>query len=149
MKHTKMDPLSTLNPIREIIEKSTDPELAKLILDLQNRVSESQNLRLRADLVNLKQQLDLRARMHMRQPFNYYFQDGDGVPFCPNAGRAGGKKFICQCPNRSSVESGRTAGIVRKPTGRWPSPRDEAWLIASKVPPRCLSAMCVVVIRRN
>jgi hypothetical protein len=82
---TKMNPLSTLNQIREIMKKSSDPELVKLVLDLQNNVFEieSQNLKLGAELVSLRQQLNLRARMYARGPFNYYFQEGDDVPFCP------------------------------------------------------------------
>ena len=93
MRMTKLNPLNTLNQIREIIKKANDPELANLVLDLQDHVFEieSQNLKLSTDLINLRQQQDLRARMHARGPLNYYFQDGDGVPFCPKCWESYGK----------------------------------------------------------
>jgi hypothetical protein len=82
----KMDPLSTLKKIREIIRNTTDRDLVKIILDLQRDVfaTESHNLKLVSELASLKRRLDLLARMHTYPPFGYYFQHGDDVPFCPN-----------------------------------------------------------------
>ena len=88
-----MDPLSTLKQIRDIIATCNDPKLVKPLLQLQNDffVLESQNLKLAAELTNLKRQADLRARMHARPPFCYYFQEGDDVPFCPKCWESRGE----------------------------------------------------------
>jgi hypothetical protein len=88
-----MDPLSTLKQIRDIIAKCIDPELVKPLLQLQNELFalESQNLELVAELASLKRKMDLRARMHARPPFCYYFQEGDDVPFCPKCWESRGE----------------------------------------------------------
>jgi hypothetical protein len=95
-----MDPLSTLKKIRKIIRNTTDRELVKLILDLQNDVFEieSHDLKLASELASLKQQLDLPARMHTRPPSDYYFQDGDDVPFCPKCWERCGDAIHLQAP---------------------------------------------------
>jgi hypothetical protein len=84
-KCVNMDPISTLKMIREIIKKTEDRELVKLILDLQKEVFtvERRSLKLAAELATLKRQLQLLAQMHTCPPFDYYFQEGDDVPFCP------------------------------------------------------------------
>ena len=82
---TIFDPLNTLRQIREIIKRSNDQELLKLVLALQRDIFalESDNLKLNVELASLKRELPLREKMHMRPPYNYYFRDGDDVPFCP------------------------------------------------------------------
>jgi hypothetical protein len=88
-----MDPLSTLKQIRDIIAKCNDPKLVKPLLRLQNEffALESQNLELAAELASLRRQTDLRARMHARPPFCYYFQEGDDMPFCPKCWESRGE----------------------------------------------------------
>jgi hypothetical protein len=88
-----MDPLSTLKQIRDIIAKCNDPKLVKPLLQLQNEffALESQNLELAAEVASLKRQVDLRATMHARPPFCYYFQEGDDVPFCPKCWESRGE----------------------------------------------------------
>jgi hypothetical protein len=51
-----MDPLNTLKKIRKIIRNTTDPELVRLILDLQKEVFaiESLNLELASELASIK-----------------------------------------------------------------------------------------------
>jgi ribosomal protein S27AE len=95
-----MDPLSTLKKIRKIIRNTTDRELVRLILDLQKEVFaiESHNLELASELTNLKQQLDLPARMHTRPPSDYYFLDGDDLPFCPKCWEGSGRAIHLQAP---------------------------------------------------
>jgi hypothetical protein len=88
-----MDPLSTLKQIRDIIAKCNDPKLVKPLLQLQNEffALESQNLELAAEVASLKRQVDLRATMHARPPFCYYFQEEDDVPFCPKCWESRGE----------------------------------------------------------
>lgn len=95
-----MDPLSTLKKIRKIIRNTADRELVRLILDLQKEVFaiESRNLELASELTNLKQQLDLSARMHTRPPSDYYFLEGDDVPFCPKCWESSGSAVHLQEP---------------------------------------------------
>jgi hypothetical protein len=95
-----MDPLSTLKKIRKIIRTTKDRELVQLILDLQKEVFaiESHNLELASELASLKQQLELPARMHTRPPSDYYFQDGDEMPFCPNCWESCGDAIHLQAP---------------------------------------------------
>jgi hypothetical protein len=79
------DPLNTLRQIREMIKRSNDQELLKLLLALQRDIFalESDNLTLNVELASLKRELALREKMQMRPPYGYYFRDGDDVPFCP------------------------------------------------------------------
>jgi len=95
-----MDPLSTLKKIRKIITNTTDRELVRLILDLQKEVFaiESHNLELASELTNLKQLLDLPARMHTLPSSDYYFLEGDDVPFCPKCWECSGSAIHLQAP---------------------------------------------------
>jgi hypothetical protein len=95
-----MDPLNTLKKIRKIIRGTTDRELVRLVLDLQKEVFaiESHNLELASELTSLKQQLNLPARMHTRPPFDYYFLEGDDVPFCPKCWESSGNAIHLQAP---------------------------------------------------
>ena len=88
-----IDPLTTLQQIREIIKKSRDRKLVRLILDLQTDVFalESEHAKLKAEFAKLKVELDLRGKMRMRPPSEYFFQDGDEVPFCPVCWESRGK----------------------------------------------------------
>jgi len=95
-----MDPLNTLKKIRKIISNTTDRELVRLVLDLQREVFaiESHNLELASELTSLKQQLGLPARMHTRPPSDYYFLEGDDVPFCPKCWESSGNAIHLQAP---------------------------------------------------
>ena len=111
-----MDPLSTLKRIREIIRNTADRELVKLILDLQKDVFaiESHNLKLASELTTLKQQLGLPARMHTRPPSDYYFQDGDDVPFCPKCWESRGDAIHLQAPASSGGRIRRECRVCKE-----------------------------------
>src|SRR5215470_1336026 len=98
---TIFDPLNTLRQIREMVKRSNDEELLKLILNLQRDIFalESDNLKLNVELASLKRELDLREKMHMRPPYNYYFRDGDDVPFCPACWENEGKATHLSAPD--------------------------------------------------
>jgi hypothetical protein len=111
-----MDPLGTLKKIREIIKNTADRELVKLILDLQRDffAIESRNLELASELTNLKQQLELSAKMHMRPPSDYYFQDGDDSPFCPRCWEIDGNAVHLQAPVTSGGRIRRECPVCRE-----------------------------------
>jgi hypothetical protein len=115
-KCAKMDPLSTLKQIREIIKKTNDRALVELILELQKDVFaiESHNLRLAAELGNLRRQLDLLVRMHARPPFGYYFQDRDDVPFCPKCWESCGKRIHLPAPEPSGNRIRRDCPVCKE-----------------------------------
>jgi hypothetical protein len=111
-----MDPLNTLKKIRKIIRTTTDRELVRLILDLQKEVFaiESHNLELASELASLKQQLELPARMHTRPPSDYYFQDGDDMPFCPKCWGSSGDAIHLQEPVRSGGRIRRECRVCKE-----------------------------------
>jgi hypothetical protein len=111
-----MDPLSTLKKIRKIIRTTNDRELVRLILDLQKEIFaiESYNLELASELASLKQQLNLPARMHTRPPSDYYFQDGDDVPFCPKCWESRGSAIHLQAPVSSGGRIRRECQVCRE-----------------------------------
>jgi len=100
------DPVNTLRQIRELIKRSDDLELSKLILALQRDIFalESENLNLNVKLESLKRELAVREKMHMRPPYNYYFRDGDDVPSCPACWESERKAIHLSTPER--VERG-------------------------------------------
>jgi hypothetical protein len=111
-----MDPLSTLKKIREIIRNTTDHDLVKIILDLEKDVfaTESHNLKLASELASLERKLDSLARMHTRPPFDYYFQDGDDVPFCPNCWESRGDAIHLPAPEPSGSRSRRECRVCKQ-----------------------------------
>ena len=80
-----MDALGTIKDISVLVRKYNDIELMKQIVDLQNQVFELQqdNLRLQKEVTELKRSSDVDRTMVVRPPFNYYYQEGDPIPFCP------------------------------------------------------------------
>jgi hypothetical protein len=80
-----MDPISTIKDISALVKKYNDLELMKQIIDLQNEVFELQqnNLRLQKELSDLQRSTEAENAMVSRPPLNYYYRDGDTVPFCP------------------------------------------------------------------
>jgi hypothetical protein len=111
-----MDPLNTLKQIREIVKKTEDRELVKLILDLQKEVfaMESHSLKLAAELASLKRQLHLLAVMHTCPPFDYYFQDGDDVPFCPKCWETHGDAVHLPTPESSGHRTRRDCRVCKE-----------------------------------
>lgn len=111
-----IDPLSTLKQIREVIKKCEDRDLVRLLLALQGEVFElhSANLKLDAELTNLKRLLDLHKEMHMRPPFNYYFQKDDDRPFCPRCWESDGKAIHLPAPEQSSAGTRRVCRICEE-----------------------------------
>lgn len=116
VQYSKMDPLNTLKKIRNIIRNTTDRELVRLILDLQKEVFaiESHNLELVSELASLKQQLDLPARMHTRPASDYYFLEGDDVPFCPKCWESGGNAIHLQAPVLAGGRVRRECGVCKE-----------------------------------
>jgi len=112
----KMDPLSTLRKIRRIISNTADRELVKLILDLQKEVFaiESHNLELASELASLKLQLDLPARMHTRPQSDYYFLDGDDVPFCPKCWESRGNAIHLRAPVSAGGRTRRECRVCKE-----------------------------------
>jgi hypothetical protein len=80
-----MDVLGTLKEVSELVKKYNDIELMKQIVQLQSQVFELQqtNLRLNEELAQERRQSATESAMEMRGPMNYYFRQGDPVPFCP------------------------------------------------------------------
>ena len=111
-----MDPLNTLKKIRKIIRNTTDRELVRLILDLQKEIFaiESHNLELASELTSLKQQLELPVRMHTRPPSDYYFLDGDDVPFCPKCWESCGNAIHLQAPVSVDGRARRECRVCRE-----------------------------------
>ena len=111
-----MDPLSTLKKIRGIIKNTTDRELVELVLDLQKDLFEieSHNITLTSELAGLKHQPDLKARMHTRPPFDYYFQEGDDVPFCPKCWKNYGDAIHLQAPELSGDRVRRECRVCKE-----------------------------------
>jgi hypothetical protein len=111
-----MDPLSTLTKIRKIISNTADRELVKLILDLQKEIFaiESHNLELASELASLKPQLDLPARMHTRPQSDYYFLDGDDVPFCPKCWESRGNAIHLLAPVSAAGRTRRECRVCKE-----------------------------------
>jgi hypothetical protein len=80
-----MDVLGTLKQVSELVKKYNDMELMKQVVELQSQVFELQqtNLRLNEELAKERRQSATESAMEMRGPMNYYFRQGDPVPFCP------------------------------------------------------------------
>ncbi|MGH9739815.1 MAG: hypothetical protein ACRD4X_14700 [Candidatus Acidiferrales bacterium] len=72
------DPISTIKSISELIKKYNDLELMGKIVELQTEVYE-----LQTESLALRRQLEERTKMQMRGPHEYFYQEGDEVPFCP------------------------------------------------------------------
>ena len=113
---TMFDPIETLRQIREMVKRSNDPQLLKLILTLQREIFalESENLKLNVELASLKRELASREKMHMRPPFNYYFRDGDDVPFCPLCWEKECKAIHLSPPNNFDREISRECRACRR-----------------------------------
>jgi hypothetical protein len=110
------DPINTLRQIRKMVKRSNDPELLKLILALQRDIFalESDNLKLNAELTSLKRELASSEKMHMRPPFNYYFRNGDDVPFCPECWENEGKATHLSAPDHFDREIRRECHVCRR-----------------------------------
>ena len=80
-----MDPLNTLKDISALVKKYNDLELMRRIVDLQQEVFDLQqtNLDLQKQIAALRESRQAEGSMIPRPPFNYYYRDGDPVPFCP------------------------------------------------------------------
>src|ERR1700680_3366392 len=88
-----VDALNTLRQIKNLVEKYNDLPLMKQILDLPTEVFalQTENLRLRDELADLKRPAEPREHLNMRGPANYYYREGDEVPFCPKCWENEGK----------------------------------------------------------
>lgn len=77
-----MQAVQGVKEIAELVKKYNDVPLYEKIVALQGQVVEiaTERLDLYTENQNLKQKLELRAKMHFRNP--YWYEDGDEVPFC-------------------------------------------------------------------
>ena len=113
---TMFEPIDTLRQIREMVKRSSDPELLKLILALQRDIFalESDNLKLNLELTSLRRELASREKMDLRPPFNYYFRDGDDVPFCPACWETERKAIHLSPPDHFDREIRRVCRVCRR-----------------------------------
>lgn len=67
----------------KIADAANNLDLYKKLSELQTRVMEveEQNRELSDQNSQLQRELDLREKMHFKEPF--WYQDGDATPFCP------------------------------------------------------------------
>ena len=110
------DPLKTLRQIREMIKRSNDQELFKLILALQRDIFdlESENLKLNVELTSLKRELALSEKLHVRPPYPYYFRDGDDVPFCPACWESERKAIHLSAPEHVDLGIRRQCRVCKE-----------------------------------
>ena len=127
MPDMAIDPLSTLKQIKDLVQKYNDLPLMKQILDLQTEVFELQteNISLKDELATLKRQRDQREKLDRRGPMNYYYQDGDDVPFCPKCLENDGKPIHLTAPESRSGGISRFCRVCKetyweKPTSPQP-----------------------------
>ncbi len=78
-----MQAVQGVKEIAELVKKYNDVPLYEKIVALQDQVVEiaTERLDLYTENQSLKQKLELRAKMHFRNP--YWYEEGDEVPFCP------------------------------------------------------------------
>lgn len=105
-----LGPMQVVQEVKEIaklVEKYNNVPLYEKIVALQGQVVEiaTERLDLYTENQNLKQQLELRAKMHFRNP--YYYEDGDEVPFCPKCYESSDQKLRIHLPHPPQHHSGR------------------------------------------
>lgn len=78
-----MSVVDNIKDVADLIKKAGDIELYRKIVELQGEIVElmSQKLENEKKIEKLEADLVLRAHMVFKRPF--YYQEGDGVPFCP------------------------------------------------------------------
>jgi hypothetical protein len=110
-----LDPITSLKQIAELVKKYNDLELMKQIVDLQNQLFDSQRekLQLEKALADLKAQLDVRQKLHMRGPNNYFYMDGDDVPLCPLCWERDQKVIHLPPPDQYMIGLGRVCRVCK------------------------------------
>ena len=92
-----MDPLTTLKELTSIVKKFNDLDLMKKIVDLQTEIFEitQQNVDLKRELVTANGLLQDRENLELREigNCNFYFKEGDPIPFCPKCYEGAQKKI--------------------------------------------------------
>ncbi len=91
-----MDVLGSLKQLSELVKKYNDIELMKKIVELQAEVFELQqtNLQLKEQLARQKHHSADELAMKMSGPMNYYYREGDDVPFCPKCWEGPGHRQV-------------------------------------------------------
>jgi regulator of replication initiation timing len=77
-----MSILDNAKQVAKAVEEIHNLELYQRVLNLHSDIIElvEENNRLRDEVTELKQKLELRAKMKFERPF--YFQEGDATPHC-------------------------------------------------------------------
>src|SRR5579864_3565403 len=90
-----MEAISTLKEISQLVKKYNDLELMGKIVNLQTEVFglSQENLELKRKLETSREKAEQREKLQLRRvgECNYYFMDGDEVPFCPKCYEDKGK----------------------------------------------------------
>jgi hypothetical protein len=122
-----VDPLSALKQIRQIIRKSSDRELVRLILDLQRDffALARDNLRLKAEIASLKRESlsDKRTRTGPGPQAYYYFERSDDAPFCPKCWDSRGTAIRLSSPEQVDGRIRRECPVCK--TTFWEVPSRE------------------------
>jgi hypothetical protein len=121
-----MDPLNTIKDISALVKKYNDLELMKQIVDLRNEVFELQqeNLRLQREVSEVMRLNEIANSLVLRPPLNYYYRDGDPIPYCPTCWEKDNKPI--HLPNPEPWNGGiRRDCRVCKQT-YWEEPMDDS-----------------------
>ncbi len=105
------DPIGTIKNISEIIKKYNDLELMKQVVELQSEMFEleRENLALKKQV----EQFEERGKLKMVGPMNYYFKEGDEVPFCPKCLESDGKAVHLPSVRKYYWGQGRTCLVCK------------------------------------
>jgi hypothetical protein len=103
------DPIATIKNISELVKKYNDLDLMKQIVDLQQEVFD-----LKAENLTLKEQiskLNTKEKIVRREPFGYYYKDGEDVPHCSKCWEGDGKAVTLPSPSEHGSYIGRRCRV--------------------------------------
>ncbi len=107
---------SAIENVRSLVEVSKsfeNVEFKRRIVDLEDQIAELARERRSLEEENheQKQKLELRAKMHFRNP--YWYEEGDEVPFCPKCYESSGHKLRVHLPHPPREWKGSTRRVCR------------------------------------
>lgn len=103
------DPIATIKNISELIKKYNDLDLMKEIVSLQQEVFD-----LKAENLQLKEQiakLSAKEKMVRREPYGYYYKDGEDVAHCPKCWEGAGKVITLPSSDKHGDFIGRRCRV--------------------------------------